>query len=518
MFRLLLLVAVAAAAAGLVAYFVATAPPPQPTVYYNDSGLWILSPVRINGTQYRSARIPAGNMSVVRGIEYAGRKYAYAVGYSLRWLHYDGVDKYAVVEVQNLGNATLYFGGRAIQASATVRLRDPPLPPPPPSNVTLTVLQCTPSGCQLNLLARLDAPYGGRVPARIVTASGARDVSVQFGKVFVTQLAAPYGSQIEFSTPWGAVRLEVRPNITAWIGGYNLTCRTTSCYYTVRVYVSSEVPAQVRIQGPNRVYDLSLFRVVAGTAPETVATAKTYVDVELPPGDACLGVLPTGQSLCLSLPYEPPRLVVEEVRWIYYSPTEVLAVLRVGNPGHAPFSSDVYCANCGPPRDDQMAVLRSLAYGAVPLAQRVELRPLSYAVFALRVAASGGALSLLANNSEYRLAPPPLPPVNFAYNVSLMLGSPPDFAVYDWVVTRYAEVRIWFDRPDVVYTNFVRAYAGNATAPVSCSGQVCAAYIPLEMAPRGPYARPPGGWLLVNGTARPASAYVATPWGVIRVA
>jgi len=517
MFRILLL-GIIAAVAGFVVYSIVTAPPPQPTVYYNDSGLWILSPVKINGTPYRTARIPAGNMSIVRGVEYAGRKYAYVVGYHIRWLYYDGVSNYAVVEVTNLGNATLYFGGKAVQASATVRLKDPPPPPPPSPNITLTVMQCTPTGCQLSLRVRLDAPYSGRAPARIIAAGSARDVTVQLGQDLVTQLTAPYGSRIEFSTLWGSRVLEVRPNITAWVGGYNLTCRAGSCYYSVRVYVSSEVPAQVRVLGPNRAYDLSLFRAAIGAAPETVATAKTYVDVELPPGDACLKVLPTGQSLCLSLPFEQPKLVVEEVRWIYYSPTEVIAVLRASNPGYAAYSSDVYCANCGPPRDDQMAVLRSLAYGALPLAQRVELQPLSHAVFAVRVAASGGALVLLANNSEYRLAPPPLPPVKFKYNVSLMLGSPPGFVAQDWVVTRYAEVHIRFDRADVVYSNFVRAYAGNVTAPVSCSGQVCAAYIPLEMAPRGPYARPPGGWLLVNGTARPASAYVVTPWGVIRIA
>jgi len=502
---------------GIVVYTLfAPASSPPPTVYYNNSGLWILSPVKINGTEYKSVRLVVENMSVVTGIVSGSRRYTYVVGYSMRYLYYDGVSGYAIVEVKNLGNATLYFNHMPIRTSAVVRLSNPSLPPPPTVNMTSAVIQCTPSGCQLGLRIRLSAPYGGRTQVKFITPSDVKTITVQFNDTLLTSATVPYGSRIELSTPWGSTVMEVRPNITAWIGGYNLTCKADSCYYTARVYVSAEVPAQVRIVGPNKVYDLSLFKIVSGTVSETIATEKTYVDVELPPGDVCLYVLPTGQSLCLSLPYEPPRLVAEGVRWVYYSPTDVLAVLQIYNPGYVTYRSGVYCDNCGPPDGDQLTVLQTMAYGATPLSRTIELRPMAHMTISLRVASSGGALVLLANNTRYPLLPPPLPRVRYTYNISIVPGSPPGVNLWGWTITRYAVVSIKFDRPDVVYKNFVTAYAGNMTFPVACSGQICVAYIPLEAVKTWAYASPPNGWRMVNSTAWPAAAYVVTPWGIIR--
>jgi len=273
----------------------------------------------------------------------------------------------------------------------------------------------------------------------------------------------------------------------------------------------------VRVIGPNRVYDLSLFKIVSGTTSETIATEKTYVDVELPLGDVCLRIAPTGQSLCLSLPYEPPKLVVKEVRWIYYSPTDVLAVLQVYNPGHTTYRSDVYCDNCGPPDREQLATLQEMAYGATPLSRTIELRPMVYTTLSLRVASSGGAMVLLANSTRYPLLPPPLPRARYMYNISVMPGSPPNINLWGWTITRYAVVSMTFDRPDVVYRNFVSAYAGNMTFPVTCSGQVCVAYIPLEAVRTGVHTSPPNGWRVVNSTAWPTMAYVVTPWDIIHV-
>jgi len=498
---------------GLVVFIALTMPPPAPTAYYNSSGLWILSPVKINGTPYKVARIPVGNMSVVTGIEAGGRRYTYVVGYHISWLYYDSANGYAVVEIRNLGNATLYFGGVAIQSSARIRLKDPPLPPPPEVNVTATVRECAPDRCSVSMRIRLVAPYGGNVPINVILPQDVRSFTAQIGQDILTTFSTPYGSRVEVSTPWGSKYVEVRPNITAWVGGYNLTCRGDACTYTVRVYVASEVPAQVRLVA-DRTYGVSL--VKTDDRPNTLA--ETYVDMELPPGKACISVLPTGQSVCVQLPYVPPTLLVRSIRWIYYSPTEVLAVLQLYNAGYESYRSAVYCDNCGPPNDDQQRVLYVLAYGATPLSSTLELRPLTYTVVAVRVASSGGALVLMKNNTRYSLAPPPLPRVHYSYNVSVMPGSPPGFSLYGWTITKYAVVSVSFDRPEVVYRNFVYTYAGNMTCPVSCLGQVCAAYIPLEAVRISDYAQQLNGWRIANSTARPAQAYVATPWGIIRIA
>jgi len=511
------IVAAIAIIVGIVVYMSLTITPPPPLVYYNDSGLWILSPVVINGTEYKTVRIPVGNMSVVTGIVSGGRRYTYVVGYSLRTLYYDGVNGYSIVEIRNLGNATLYFSGKAIRTSAVVRLNDPPPPPPPTVNITPLNVQCDPSGCRVNLRIRLDAPYGGRVQVRLITPNDVRTITLQFGEDVLLSTSVSYGSRIELSTPWGPTSVLIKPNITAWIGGYNLTCHTDTCNYLVRVYISSEVPAQVRVVGPNRVYDLFLVKVVTGAVVTTEATAKTYTDVELPPGDVCLTVLPTGQSLCLSLPYVPPKLLIGGIRWIYYSPTDVLAVLQVYNPGYAKYRSAIYCDNCGPPNYEQISVLQTMAYGSSPLSDVIELGPMSHAAISLRVASTGGTLVLLENNTRYPLSPPPLPKVRYTYNVSIMMGSPPDISLWGWTITRYAAVSVKFDHPNVVYRNFVSAYAGNMSCPVTCSGQVCVAYIPLEAVKTVAYASPPNGWREVNSTARPALAYVITPWGTIRV-
>jgi len=125
MFKLILIAA--GVIVGLVIFFAVTAPPPMPVVYYNDSGLLILGSVKINGTPYRAVRIPVGNMSIVTGIEVGNRRYTYVVGYHVKWLYYDGVNRYALLEIRNLGNATLYFG-KPIYFVDTVRIIDPPLP------------------------------------------------------------------------------------------------------------------------------------------------------------------------------------------------------------------------------------------------------------------------------------------------------------------------------------------------------------------------------------------------------
>jgi len=209
---------------GIIAYvsFAPTSTPP--VVYYNNSGLWILSPVKINGTEYKFARLAVENMSVVTGIMSGNKRYTYVVGYSIRTLYYDGISRYAIVEIRNLGNATLYFNHMPIRTSAVIRLSDPPLPPPPTVNITSSIIQCTPSGCQLNVRIKLEAPYNGRVQARLITPSGVRTMTVQFNDFSLVTTTVPYGSQIEFSTPWGSRVLEIKPNITAWIGEYNLTC------------------------------------------------------------------------------------------------------------------------------------------------------------------------------------------------------------------------------------------------------------------------------------------------------
>jgi len=497
---------------GLIIYFALTAPPPVPTVYYNNSGLFILSQVKINGTPYKMVRISVDNMSIVTGIEVGNRRYTYVVGYYINWLYYDGVNKYAIVEIKNLGNATLYFG-KPIRLADVVRIKDPPLPPPPTVNITSTVLQCSAYGCQVNLRARLVAPYDGQVPISIVMPGDVRSMTVQLGKDIMLTVTVPYGSRIELSTPWGSNFVEVRPNITAWFGDYNLTCVSDNCYYLVRIHVASEVSAQVKLVGPNREYYVSIFK------PSDIGErmAKSYTDITLMPGETCMTVVPTGQSLCAKLPYMPPGLRILDVRWVYYSPTDVLAIIRAYNPGHATLRSDIYCDNCGPPDGDQQNVLRELAYGAMPLPRTLELRPLSYTTIAIRVASSGGALVLLHNNTRYLLVPPPLPKVKYVYNVSIMPGSPPNFNIYGWTITRYAVVTIRFDRQDVVYKNFVYAYSGNMTCPVTCSGQICATYIPLEAVKTVVFASPPNGWRVVNSTAWPSLAYVATPWGIIRV-
>jgi len=513
MLRVLLLVGIPILAVVLIFIFAGQSgrPAPPTAVYYNGTHLFIdnAKSLEYGGKTYGPGNyaIRVGNDTLIR-LVLNGRPVAYKVGYAYRQLYYDGVKGVAMVYVQNLGNVTLSFMGVAVQTVGSVELPASAVQVEPPSvSVRVAPERCTPQACTAWIHVTVNAPY----PGRFLVYVGGQRVEVEVNRTGFAQVEAPYGYRVPVELrPWFYDLVRVAPAINASMQPGPVLCAQEGCTYSVKLSVWAEVPTVFSVYHQGRAYTVSI--------PSRNGTAT--LQLQLPPGTSCVSVVPPARDVCIDLPDRPARLVVESIQWYYYSHSSIIAVLTLYNPGLHRYVSDLICSNCGPPSQDELAAVLQTYYGVAPIGRTVQIAPASRVQVAMRVGTAGGTL-VLENGSRIELRPPPMPAVRCNYVADERPGSGGLQPFPSWAITKHIYVVINFSAPNIYYQNFVRAYAGNYSMPVSCSGQVCTAVVPVEaiLVDRANPTVLLGWHYLGNRTdvAVPATAYVKTPWCTIKL-
>jgi len=431
------------------------------------------------------------------------------VGYAYKVVYYDGVSGVAKVRVQNLGNVTLKLLGTTVQTVGEAEVPSSAIKLPPPTvYASASPERCTPQSCTAWISVRVEAPYPGRFRASV----GGQTLDVEVNRTGYIRVEVSYGYRVPVELrPWHYELVRVAPEVNATFARVgDVTCTADSCVYPVELRLWAQVPTDFYIYTPGGTYTASV------KARNGTATLR----LQLPPGTTCASVVPPARDVCITLPDRPAKLVAESVQWYYYSYSSVVAVLTLYNPGLHRYASGVTCENCGPPGQDELSAVSQAYYGAIPLGRTVEVAPLSRVQVAVRVGTAGGAL-VLENGTRIDLKPPPMPAAKCTYKVEERPGSGGLQPFPSWAITKHAYVVVEFSAPNIYYQNFVKAYAGNYSMPVTCSGQVCTAVVPVE-AVLVDRARPTTllGWRYVGNrtdVAVPTAAFITSPWCTIKI-
>jgi len=513
MLRALLLIGVFILAIVLALTFAGQRGQPAPTtVYYNGTHLLILNArsLEYGGKSYGpgSYAIRVSNNTAVQ-LTLNGRPVVYKVGYAYRVIYYDGVKGVAKVYVRNLGNVTLRFMGASVQTSGEAELPASAIRVEPPTvHVYVLPERCTPQACSAWIQMTVEASYAGRFLALV----GGQRIEVEVNKSGFARVEAPYGYRVPVELrPWYYDLVRVAPEVNATlIRAGNAVCTADSCVYPVELRLWAQVPTDFYVYAMGNTYTASV-RARNGTA---------VLQLRLPPGTTCVSVVPPARDVCITLPDSPARLMVESTQWYYYSYSSVVAVITLYNPGLHKYVSEVACENCGPPGQDELSAVSQAYYGVVPLGRTIAVPPLSRMQVAVKVGTAGGML-VLENGTRIELKPPPMPTVKCTYKVEERPGSGGLQPFPSWAITKHAYVVVEFSAPNIYYQNFVKAYAGNYSMPVTCSGQVCTAVVPVE-AVLVDKSRPVAllGWRYVGNrtdVAVPTTAFITTPWCTVKI-
>lgn len=487
--------------------------PQQPTsVYYNGTHLIIENArsFEYNGKAYGpgnyAIRAPNGSLLYLK---INGRTAAYRVGYAYKVVYYDGVKGVVMAYVQNLGNATLKFLGATVQTSGEVEVPASAVKVAPPAvYASASPERCTPQSCTAWISVRVEAPYAGRFQALV----GGQPLDVEVNRTGYARVEVPYGYRVPVELrPWFYELVRVAPEVNATlIRTGDVVCTADSCVYPVVLRLWAQVPTDFYVYAPGGMYTASV------KARNGTATLR----LQLPPDATCVSVVPPARDVCITLPDRPAKLVVESVQWYYYSYSSVVAVLALYNPGLHKYASDVACEYCGPPGQEELSAVSQVYYGVAPLGRTIAVPPLSRVQVAVKVGTAGGALAL-ENGTRVELRPPPMPAAKCTYKVEERPGSGGLQPFPSWAVTKHVYVVVEFSAPNVYYQNFVKAYAGNYSMPVVCSGQVCTAVVPVE-AVLVDKSRPVAllGWRYVGNrtdVAVPTTAFIISPWCTVKI-
>jgi len=512
MLRLILLIGVPALIIALLIFAAQGNRTPPPTfVYFNGTYLMVdnARSLEYNGKTYGAGSyiIPAQNNSLIY-VKINGRPIVYKISYAYKVIYYDGVRGVAKVYVQNLGNVTLKFFGVVVQSSGEAELPAGLVQVEPPDlRIDVAPERCTPQSCTAWLHITVEAPYAGRFQV----VAGGQPVAVEVNRTGFAKVEAPYGYKVPVELkPWYYKLVEVAPGVNATLRPEGVACSAESCVHLVKLRLWAEVPTDFNVFYGGNMYYASI-KSNNGTAE---------LQLQLPPGTSCVSVVPPAKDVCIDLPDRPPRLIAESVQWYYYSYSSIVAVVTAYNPGFYKYVSDVACINCGLPGQEELTAVLQTYYGVVPLGKTVTLPPMSRAQIAIRAGAAGGTL-ILSNGTKIDLKPPPMPSVKCKYTIEERPGSGGLQPFPSWTIVKHAYVVINFSAPNIYYQNFVRAYAGNYSMPVTCTGQVCTAVVPVE-AVLVDKSRPTAllGWRYVGNrtdVAVPAAAFITSPWCTIKI-
>jgi hypothetical protein len=242
------------------------------------------------------------------------------------------------------------------------------------------------------------------------------------------------------------LNVTVKPRIDVRLLGVNLTCGSESCKYVATLSAYSEVRARVRIGGSEVV----------------LHPGASAVQIEVPFGDSCLSVVPTGATVCVSAPYVKPAAVVRRV--YYYYSVHPLTVLEIYNPGVEKLDMAVTCIGCVQP-PQTLADLVRLSINP----PRLSVPPRSVTVAAFY----GPSVQLLfGNGTVYKPPPaPPRPPIKIA---SVQAARQGGGAVY--IIT--------FEAANIDYASLLWVEAGGQRYGLRCSANVCQAEVPSAAAAR----------------------------------
>jgi len=514
MLRALIIIGAFVLIIGLIVAFVGgSQQQQQPTaVYYNGTHLIVENArsLKYGGKSYGSGTyaIRASNGSTVY-LEVNGVPRAYRVGYVYQIVYYDGTRGVVRARVQNLGNASLRLLGTAVQTAGEAEVPASSVAVPPPAlYASASPERCTPQTCSAWIQVTVGAPYVGKFRVLV----GGQPIDIESNRTGYVRVEVPYGYRVPVELPpWRYELVRVAPEINAsLVQTGNVACTQDACTYLVELRLWAQVPTDFYVYALGNVYQISV-KSRNGTAA---------LRLQLPPGATCVSVVPPARDVCIELPDRPARLVVESVQWYYYSYSSVVAVLTLYNPGFHKYISGAMCENCGPPGQEELSAASQAYYGVVPLERSIAVPPLSRVQVAVKVGAAGGAL-VLENGTRIELKPPPMPAAKCTYKVEERPGSGGLQPFPSWAITKHVYVVLNFSAPNVYYQNFVKAYAGNYSMPVTCSGQVCTAVVPVE-AVLVDKSRPVAllGWRYVGNRTDvvvPTAAFITSPWCTVKI-